>query len=248
MNSLSTSDIHGERLQTDGAMLAACLTDIRFSWQKNTPPTLDALSLEIAAGERLFIGGSSGSGKTTLLGLFAGIMTPESGTVELLGTALHRLNGPARDRFRANHIGYIHQMFNLIPYLSVIENITLPCRFSRRRHDRARRLSPSAPDEARRLLDHLGLSDATLLGRPVTELSVGQQQRVAAARALIGAPEIVIADEPTSALDAANREAFIDLLFKECADTKASLIFVSHDASLGPMFDRVVQLEGGAAC
>ena len=139
-------------------------------------------------------------------------------------------------------------MFNLIPYLSVIENVTLPCRFSKRRLNRVRSASGSPVVEAQRLLEHMGMAGSGLINRPVTELSVGQQQRVAAARALIGAPEIIIADEPTSALDAANREAFIELLFRECSETNASLIFVSHDASLAPMFDRAVQLDGDSSC
>lgn len=158
------------------------------------------------------------------------------------------MSGVQRDRFRADHIGYIHQLFNLIPYLSVIENVTLPCKFSTLRKKRALEHASTLTDEARRLLAHLGLSNEGLLKRPVAELSVGQKQRVAAARALMGRPEILIADEPTSALDAANRESFIELLFNECAESKATLIFVSHDFSLAPMFDRSVQLEGGESC
>jgi len=228
--------------------LSARMENLLFSWEQGGDAVLDLHRLEVESGERLFIGGPSGSGKTTLLGLFSGILVPGRGSVELLGESVHTMAAAERDRFRADHIGYIHQMFNLIPYLSVIENVTLPCRFSRRRHQRARQKNPSSSAEARRLLAHLGLTDDGLLNRPVTELSVGQQQRVAAARALIGSPEILIADEPTSALDAANREAFIELLFAECKASRSTLIFVSHDASLGPMFDRAVQLEGGTLC
>lgn len=227
--------------------IAACLEKIQFSW-KSGPAVLDFERLEINRRERIFIGGPSGSGKTTLLGLFAGILVPQSGSVQLLGQDVHSMTGVQRDRFRADHIGYIHQMFNLVPYLSVLENVTLPCKFSKRRKMESTRNSTTPKDEAVRLLNHLGLSDPELLKRRVTELSVGQQQRVAAARAFIGSPELLIADEPTSALDAANREAFIELLFKECDSTGATLIFVSHDSSLGPMFDRAVQLEGGLSC
>lgn len=223
----------------------ARMNQVCFAWKKGAPKVLSALSLKVTRGERLFIGGASGSGKTTLLGLFAGVLVPQSGTVEMLDRRVDSMSAAARDQFRADHMGYIHQMFNLIPYLSVVENVTLPCRFSR---NRVGRLKESPESDARRLLQALGLKDEALLKRAVTELSVGQQQRVAAARALIGAPEIVIADEPTSALDAANREAFIELLFEECAASGASLIFVSHDTSLGAMFDRSVQLEGGAPC
>jgi putative ABC transport system ATP-binding protein len=248
MTNLQPPTIKG--METAGTKhdFAARMENIVFSWKLDQPPTLDVQCLEIKPGEQLFIGGPSGSGKTTLLGLFSGILIPQQGQVNLLGHEIHSMRSAQRDCFRADHVGYIHQMFNLIPYLTVIENVTLPCRFSKRRHQRALRQSSSPSAEARRLLAHLGLTEAGLLHRPVTELSVGQQQRVAAARALIGSPEILIADEPTSALDSANRESFIELLFRECAETGASLIFVSHDFSLAPMFDRTVQLEGGEAC
>jgi putative ABC transport system ATP-binding protein len=162
--------------------------------------------------------------------------------VRVLGQDLGALGGAERDRFRADHIGFVFQMFNLIPYLSVIENVTLPCGFSDRRRRRAERAGGSAGQEAIRLLQHLDMADSDLLRKPVTALSVGQQQRVAAARALIGAPELVIADEPTSALDADRRQAFIELLFRECGGEQATLVFVSHDASLCDLFDRTVQL------
>ena len=157
----------------------------------------------------------------------------------MLGQDLGALTGAQRDHFRADHIGFIFQLFNLIPYLSVIENVTLPCGFSRRRSARA---SAGVEREAVRLLEHLDMAGAHVLGRPVTELSVGQQQRVAAARALIGTPELVIADEPTSSLDADRRAAFLDLLFRECVREQTTLIFVSHDASLADRFDRTIEL------
>ena len=132
-------------------------------------------------------------------------------------------------------------MFNLIPYLSVVENVLLPCRFSRRRKQNIENRGHSLQDEAERLLNHLDLP-RELLHRSVTELSVGQQQRVAAARALIGSPELVIADEPTSALDADRRASFLKLLLNECAEQNTTLVFVSHDSALEPQFDRSVQL------
>lgn len=184
--------------------------------------------------------GPSGSGKSTLLSLLAGVVTPQDGKVRVLGSDLGALGGAARDRLRADHIGFIFQMFNLIPYLSVVENVGLPCGFSERRRTNAIRTGASVEAEATRLLEHLHMASADLLRRPVTELSVGQQQRVAAARALIGAPELVIADEPTSSLDTDRRAAFLDLLFRECERERATLIFVSHDASLASRFDRSI--------
>ncbi len=167
---------------------------------------------------------------------------PQAGGVRILNTSLNELSGPHRDSFRAAHIGFIFQMFNLIPYLSLLENVTLPCRFSPSRRRTALSNSGSLEDEARRLVSHLGLDVQTLTGRPVTELSVGQQQRVAAARALIGRPELIVADEPTSSLDADVRSSFLELLFAEVEATGASLVFVSHDASLRSLFDRSISL------
>jgi putative ABC transport system ATP-binding protein len=224
--------------EAPGAVIS--LRGLAFGWD-DTAPLLDISAFDLAAGERLFLRGPSGSGKSTLLGLLGGVLEPQAGTMSVLGQDLTRLSGRERDRFRADHLGIIFQMFNLLPYLSVIENVVLPCRFS---PVRAARAGGHAGffTEAERLVKALGL-EAEHIGRPVTQLSVGQQQRVAAARALIGRPELIIADEPTSALDADRRTAFIDLLMEECAANGASLVFVSHDRTLGPAFDRVVDLD-----
>lgn len=213
------------------------LEDVRFGYRPDAP-VLEIARLRIERGERVFVFGPSGSGKTTLLGLLAGVLAAPQGRVAVLGHDLSRMRGARRDAFRAEHMGYIFQMFNLIPYLSVRENIALPCRLSRAR---LRRLGAIPLDAA---IDALAarLEIGALLRAPVTELSVGQQQRVAAARALIGAPELVIADEPTSALDADLRERFVELLFESCAAAGATLVFVSHDRSLLPLFDRALSL------
>ena len=218
------------------------LDQVTFAWPKR-PVLLDIERFTLQPGERVFLKGPSGSGKTTLLGLLGGVQLPASGQIQLLGQNLARLSGSARDRFRADHSGYIFQMFNLLPYLSVLENVVLPCHFSALRRQRACQRHGSAEAAARHLLDHLGLAAARLERQPVTELSIGQQQRVAAARALIGSPELVIADEPTSALDADTREAFLQLLFVECAAAGSSLLFVSHDGALEPLFDRSLSLR-----
>ncbi len=213
-----------------------------FAWRNSAAPVLNIDNLRVERGQRMFIVGRSGSGKSTLLGLLAGIVTPQAGQITVLGRFLDAMSGTARDRFRADHMGVIFQMFNLIAYLSVVENVTLPCRFSHLRREKTVRSAGSVEAEARRLLTHLDLGHTDLLSRPVTELSVGQQQRVAAARALMGAPEIIIADEPTSSLDAAHRKDFIELLFEECRREDTALVFVSHDTSLAPMFDLTVHL------
>jgi putative ABC transport system ATP-binding protein len=213
------------------------IDDLTFAYRGGAP-VLDVRELRVARGERLFVFGPSGSGKTTLLGILAGVLRPGGGSVRVLGRDLARMSGSARDAFRAEHLGYIFQMFNLIPYLSVRDNIALPCRLSRKR--RARLNGGGIDSAVARIAERLEIG--ALLGSPVTELSVGQQQRVAAARALLGAPEIVIADEPTSALDTDLRERFLELLFESCRAAGSTLVFVSHDRSLMPLFDRGVSL------
>lgn len=218
------------------------ITNLQFAWRRDAAPVLDIAQLNISKGEQVLIEGPSGSGKSTLLNLLAGVATPDHGKLTVLGQNLGEMSGADRDRFRADHVGFIFQLFNLIPYLSVVENVTLPCRFSRLRRDKAIQNGFNVAAEAMRLLTHLDMNDPDLLGRPVNELSVGQQQRVAAARALIGSPDLLIADEPTSSLDANLRESFIQLLFDECASRGTTLIFVSHDPSLEKLFDRTVRL------
>lgn len=221
---------------------AVAITELRFRWRANRPWVLDIPAFSLAAGERLFLAGPSGSGKSTLLALIAGISRPTEGRVAVLGVELSTCSGPARDRFRADHLGIIFQMFNLLPYLSVLDNVTLPCRFSARRRARAETTAGSVAAEARRLLAHLGMDEPGLARCPAAELSVGQQQRVAAARALIGGPDLIVADEPTSALDTDRRLDFVDLLRQECANVGAALLFVSHDRTLARHFDRVAEL------
>jgi putative ABC transport system ATP-binding protein len=216
------------------------IRDLDFGWTAERS-LLRIEHLVISAAERLFVHGPSGSGKSSLLSLLAGIVVPRRGSVQILGTELPRLSGAARDASRADNLGVIFQMFNLVPYLSIVENVTLPCRFSARRRDQVAARGGSER-EAERLLEHLDLAEAARSSRPVTQLSVGQQQRVAAARALIGRPAVVLADEPTSALDADRRELFLRLLFRECETEGATLVFVSHDRSLEKAFDRTLAL------
>ena len=216
------------------------LQGIQFSW-RGQEQLLDVERFTVERGERVFLKGPSGSGKSTLLGLIGGVLTPGAGTVSLIGTSLNGLGASGRDRFRGEHLGFIFQMFNLIPYLSVRQNVLLPLQFSPARRQRLTDVAPGA--EALRLLSALGLTGESLLERPVTQLSIGQQQRVAAARALIGRPDVVIADEPTSALDADTRAGFLRLLMRECRLFGASLLFVSHDSSLSDLFDRALAMS-----
>lgn len=225
---------------TDTALLS--IRDLRFGW-----PGHEALiiidNFQIAHGEHVFLEGPSGSGKSTLLGLIAGVLTPTAGSISIADTDIASQSHAARDRFRAEHIGIVFQLFNLLPYLSLIANVALPCEMSARRKERAIARSGSVEAEAQRILARLGIADESMLKRTVSDLSVGQQQRVAAARALIGEPDLIIADEPTSALDANTRDAFMALLMEEANLANAGLLFVSHDASLGQRFGRKISLN-----
>ncbi|MCP4320657.1 MAG: ABC transporter ATP-binding protein [Alteromonadales bacterium] len=217
------------------------IENLKFVWPGQNQPTLDIKKFSINKGEHVFLKGPSGSGKSTLLGLITGINQAQSGKIQVLDKTLSRLNSRQKDHFRANHLGYIFQQFNLLPYLNLMDNVTLPCLFSKSRKNSALALSGTLQKEAQRLLSHLEIPQK-LFYKKVTELSIGQQQRVAAARALIGRPEFIIADEPTSSLDAETRASFIKLLFHECEEAKSSLLFVSHDQGLETLFNNKVNL------
>jgi putative ABC transport system ATP-binding protein len=218
------------------------MSGIRFRWPGARAFSLAIDDFALAKGERVLLIGPSGAGKSTFLSLLCGIITPSAGELQVLDTDVTRLSNSARDHFRAEHFGIIFQMFNLLPYGSILDNVLLPLSFAKKRRERV--LSKGTVDaEARRLLASLGLELADLDGHSTANLSVGQQQRVAAARALIGGPELIVADEPTSALDRHRQLAFLDLLFAEASAAGASLIMVSHEEQLGERFDRVIRLD-----
>ena len=222
-------------------MQAACrFADLHFAWP-GQPDCLVIGNAAVDLKKQVFLHGPSGCGKSTLLALLGGILLPNAGTLEVLGTNPALLSGRERDRFRVDRIGFIFQQFNLIPYLDVLDNVLLPCRFSPRRAARAVERDGSAEDSARSILATMGMA-GDVLRRPAGQLSVGQQQRVAAARALIGQPELIIADEPTSALDADRQQDFLDLLQAECRVAGSTLIFVSHDQRLAARFDERISL------
>jgi putative ABC transport system ATP-binding protein len=214
------------------------IKNLTFTYNNQTRETLHIDELSVQSGEKIFLHGPSGSGKSTLLELLAGVLVPSSGSISLIGQKLEGLSAAQRDAFRADHIGYIFQSFNLIPYLSAEENITLPLYLSTQK--RSKVSATTEKSETLKLTSELGVDQ--LLGKTVSELSVGQQQRVAVARALMGSPEIILADEPTSALDHDHREKFIKLLFAVAAKHNSTIIFVSHDKTLESIFDRSVSL------
>ena len=218
------------------------LVDVRFSWPKGSGLVLDIPEFGISQRERVFLAGPSGSGKSTLLALLGGVIRAQSGRVQILGTELGGLANRHMDRFRVDHIGFVFQLFNLVPYLPTLENVLLPCQFSDARADRAGQTAHARQQRAYELLRALELDDEQIFARDVGRLSIGQQQRVAVARALIGAPELLIADEPTSALDEGTRERFLELLFSECKARGTTVLLVSHDRRLGQFFDREIEL------
>ena len=214
------------------------LDNLHYRWPGAAADTLHITQLQVPAGRTVFLYGPSGCGKSTLLGLLAGVLVAQQGRASLLGQDWAALPGGQRDARRADHVGVVFQQFNLLPYLSVLDNVLLPCRFSALRTQRC----PGGPAAAARsLLERVGLP-ASFWGRPASALSVGQQQRVAAARALVGRPELVIADEPTSALDTALRDDFMALLLGECRASGSTLVFVSHDKQLAERFDERLSL------
>ena len=219
------------------APLALHISQLRFRWPGQNRDVLQLANLTLPTGARLLVRGDSGCGKSTLLSLAAGVLLPTAGEVSLLGQAWQALSAREREEKRADHIGYVFQQFNLLPYLSVIDNVMLPCRLSARRAQR----SGHPEQAAQHLLAALDLAPP-LWSQPAAQLSVGQQQRVAAARALIGQPELVIADEPTSALDERRRDAFMQLLIAQCQQAGSALLFVTHDERLQAYFDHTLHM------
>jgi putative ABC transport system ATP-binding protein len=210
-------------------MNAIEIRNLKFSYDHHA--ILDLPDLDIKEGEIVFLYGPSGSGKSTLLELVAGVLKNQTGTLNVCGQDLSQMKDGGLDHFRAENIGYIFQSFNLIPYLSVLENIQLPFLFQKSELDKKELLN---------LVKNLGLID--YIDRPVSKLSVGQQQRVAVARALIKKPKLILADEPTSALDYNHRENFLKILFDLCRAHKTSVLFVSHDLTMSKLFDRSISL------
>lgn len=223
----SPSDIEtGAALAFDG---------VRFEWRE-TEFRLAVDAFRVAKGEKLLLVGESGGGKSTLLSLACGVLRADQGRVLVMGDDLSAMRAARVDQARAEHFGIIFQIFNLLPFASAVENVLLPLRFAKGRR------SADANEEARALLSRLRVPEDAH-DTKASLLSVGQQQRVAAARALIGSPPIVLADEPTSALDRSTASEFMELLTGELARTGGTLLMVSHDETLAPHFDRTVLLS-----
>ena len=214
------------------------LDSVRFYWSKVADFKIYIPKLEIGRGEKVLLLGESGSGKTTLLSLICGFLSPISGDIFLNEQKLNGLKANKKDQFRSDNIGIIFQQFNLLPYANVIDNITLPLYFSKKRDSRVTNHRETVLNICR----SLQLSESTI-AMQANKLSVGQQQRVAVARALIGNPSLIIADEPTSSLDASTQKKFLDLMFRQIEEHKSTLLMVSHDSSISNYFDRTINIK-----
>jgi putative ABC transport system ATP-binding protein len=197
---------------------------------------LDIREWTVPDNKHVFVYGASGCGKSTLLNLVSGMLPASEGEVTVLGQRLDKMSRRQRDQFRANHIGYVFQQFNLIPYLDAMDNIRLARHFSKDRKTK------NIESDIQELLSSLNIS-ANDWHKPAAKLSIGQQQRVAIARALINKPELLIADEPTSSLDQNNRDNFMSVLMSLVESHNTSLLFVSHDMTLSSYFDRIDALS-----
>ena len=214
------------------------IESLNFYWSKKSNFKIFVPSLEIKKGEKVLLLGESGSGKTTLLSLICGFLNPLSGSISINGNTINKLSSKTKDEYRADNIGIIFQQFNLLPYANVVDNVLLPLYFSKARSKNIVNKRAAALE----LFKQLRLPDDIAQYR-ASNLSVGQQQRVAVARALIGNPSLIIADEPTSSLDTNAQQLFLDLMFKQISENNSTLLMVSHDKSLSNRFDRQININ-----
>ena len=214
------------------------IESLRFQWSKNNNFKIFVPKLEVGRGKKVLFLGESGSGKTTLLSLICGFLEPLSGSISINDKIISNLTSTNKDAYRSDNIGIIFQQFNLLPYANVIDNIVLPLYFSKQRSKKVE----NKINAAMNLCDQLRLPES-ILNQKASNLSVGQQQRVAVARALIGSPSIIVADEPTSSLDTEAQELFLDLMFDQISKNSSTLLMVSHDKSLTNYFDQVIDIN-----
>ena len=214
------------------------IDSVRFHWSKKNNFKIYVPKLNISRGERVLLLGESGSGKTTLLSLICGFLSPVSGEIYINEKKISDLTIRQRDKYRSDNIGIVFQQFNLLPYAHVIDNILLPLYFSKKRAANIK----NQRDVAITLCNNLRLPQK-IINMKASNLSVGQQQRVAVARALIGNPPLIIADEPTSSLDNDAQKIFLELMFSQIEDNNSTLLMVSHDKSLSNFFDRIIHID-----
>ena len=209
------------------------IKNLKYKIGQNINFSLNIKNFKLNKSDSILIYGESGLGKSTFLNLLSGTISPQKGNIDILGTNISNISSSIKDKIRGDHFGIVFQTFNLLPYVSVKNNILLGKAYS------SIKQSKSNNDEIKELMDKLSLNYEDLINRKAYELSIGQQQRVAVARALIGKPEIILADEPTSALDKSNQKEFINLLFKSIDENEQGLIMVSHEHKLSNKFKKV---------
>ena len=214
------------------------IDSVRFYWSKKSNFKIFVPNLEIKKGEKVLLLGESGSGKTTLLSLMCGFLNPLSGNISINGNTINQLSSKTRDEYRADNIGIIFQQFNLLPYANVVDNVLLPLYFSKVRSNNV----SNKKEKVIELFKQLRLPDDIAQFR-ASSLSMGQQQRVAVARALIGNPSLIIADEPPSSLDVDAQKIFLNIFFEQISENNSTLLMVSHDKSLSNQFDRLIDIN-----
>jgi putative ABC transport system ATP-binding protein len=202
----------------------------------NTTEVLRGIDLTVSRGECLYLVGPSGSGKTTLLSILGCVLTPDSGTLYMLGTDVTTLSRNEQARFRREQIGFVFQRFHLFDALTAVENVQMPLNLQGISASKSHRLALD-------LLNRVGLSERA--SHRANQLSMGQKQRVALARALAGDPEIILADEPTASLDAESGQGAMQLLKEVCAERQKTVIVVTHDSRIFSMADRILKLADG---
>ena len=215
------------------------INNLLFKWNNEDNFLLKINKLSIENNNKVIMFGESGSGKSTLLNLISGILSPNSGTIIVKNKKINKFTPNKKDAFRANNIGVIFQQFNILDYISPLQNILLPCFFTNFKKKNKKYFY----DRAFELAHKLGLNKNILLQTNSNKLSVGQKQRVAILRSVINKPFLILADEPTSALDNKNKKNFLDLLINICETEKVTLLMVSHDTSLKKYFNSFINLE-----
>ena len=221
--------------------LAIDIKHLSFAFNDHT--CIEIPSLQVQQGETVLLSGENGSGKTTLLKLLSGLLNADSGEIAVLGENLMSMSHHAKDHFRADFLGHVFQNLNLIPYLTALDNILLPCGFSPRKKQIVLNTGMTPQYEAYQLMAKLKLEDPKRLRSKTDQLSKGLQQRIAIARALLGNPKLILADEPAAAMDSNSQQLVYQLLTEYTKENGLTLICISHNKEASQYFDRQLNMK-----